>query len=330
MLNDQTQPLLADEEAAVREETDDAASHTPPALEDPDAHRFLYMGVWVCMFAFNFVLARVLARADLPYDAIEPLDQFALYDSLTRMMLFAVVLGWFVRINQEDRFFWLFHWKRWYFFVLFFGVVPFYSWLSNFEPLKHSTEDIHNWSSAMYVAVVGGGLVVLVVIIAHLLLAFRRKNITGAFLYLLARLAVFGYYYFFTIFLSTSHHNDLHLHHYFTAWCCALFAEFNHPISAALLGVMSAIFVQGIGAYTFAPLFNDPGCFSTTLPVTYAKCIFNADANFTLNICPGPMGAIPEAVCTTRKRSMVEFIGNVSNPHVWRPVEPLEMFVNHP
>lgn len=58
----------------------------------------------------NFVLGRILAHDSIPYDALSPLDKYALYDTVTRMMLYSLVLGWFVRIAQRDRFYWLFNW----------------------------------------------------------------------------------------------------------------------------------------------------------------------------------------------------------------------------
>lgn len=39
-------------------------------------------------------------------------------------------------------------------------------------------------------------------------------------------------------------------------WSLALWAELNHPLSAVTLAVGCGIFVQGIGAYSFAPVFQ--------------------------------------------------------------------------
>lgn len=39
----------------------------------------------------------------------------------------------------------------------------------------------------------------------------------------------------------------------YIGWCIALWSEFNHPLSATALAVGAGIFMQGVGAYSFAP-----------------------------------------------------------------------------
>lgn len=86
--------------------------------------------------------------------------------------------------------------------------------------------------------------------------------------------------------MKGTHHSDVHLHHYFTTWIVALFAEFNHPISVILLSVMSSIFVQGIAAYGFDPLFNDETCRTMTAE-DVGMCTFQSADNFSVRMCPG-------------------------------------------
>lgn len=42
-------------------------------------------------------------------------------------------------------------------------------------------------------------------------------------------------------------------------WSLALWAELNHPLSALTLAVGAGIFCQGVGAYSFAPVFQARG-----------------------------------------------------------------------
>jgi hypothetical protein len=85
-------------------------------------------------------------------------------------------------------------------------------------------------------------------------------------------------------------------HHLYIGWALALWADFNAPLSAATLAVGAGIFVQGIGAYSFAPVFAGEGCFET--PAAEAlRCRFWAPGAFTVRVCPA-QGAAPGHVCS--------------------------------
>ncbi len=94
------------------------------------------------------------------------------------------------------------------------------------------------------------------------------------------------YYWIFSELMEDTHHHDMHLHHYFTTWLVAMFAEFNHPISAIMLGTLSSVFVQGIGAYGFDPLFNDATC-RVLRAEHFGRCDFYSSGEFKMEMCPG-------------------------------------------
>lgn len=84
-------------------------------------------------------------------------------------------------------------------------------------------------------------------------------------------------------------------HHLYLGWALALWADFNEPLSVATLAVGAGIFVQGVAAYSFAPVFSSGGCFETPAAAD-VKCHFEAASAFTLQICPAD-GALPRYSC---------------------------------
>ena len=87
----------------------------------------------------------------------------------------------------------------------------------------------------------------------------------------------------------------IHLHHLYLGWGLALWADVNEPLSAVTLAVGAGIFVQGVGAYSFAPVFSPLGCFETPAAAEL-KCKFWAAEPFTLQVC-GSGGAAAEHTC---------------------------------
>jgi putative Mn2+ efflux pump MntP len=67
-----------------------------------------------------------------------------------------------------------------------------------------------------------------------------------------------------------------HLHHLYVGVVVASFARFNHPFSGALLALGAGVFVQGVGAYGFAPLLTEAGCQVIRMSVPMAKRLAEA------------------------------------------------------
>lgn len=73
---------------------------------------------------------------------------------------------------------------------------------------------------------------------------------------------------------------------------CALAA--SPPLTASR--PLHALPLQGVAAYSFAPVFEPGGCFVT--PANAAlDCHFWADSPFTLKICPGNGDHLPAHTC---------------------------------
>ncbi|CAD7694724.1 unnamed protein product, partial [Ostreobium quekettii] len=110
-------------------------------------------GAWSGLLVLQFALTRVLAETlSMPSDA-DTFDRHLMYETLSHFLLFGFLLGWFINITDHDRFIWLFSWRRWYFFVVYFGTSPVYSYVSDYGCMEHSMEDIANWGPGMWAAV---------------------------------------------------------------------------------------------------------------------------------------------------------------------------------
>lgn len=98
---------------------------------------------------------------------------------------------------------------------------------------------------------------------------------------------------FYVVFgLVTAHYsvyNTQHIHHFYIGWSIALFAEFNHPLSAVTLAIAMGVFAQGVGVYGFASMFEDGSCF-TAAADTSMSCSFTSDTQVNLKICPQNAG----------------------------------------
>lgn len=98
----------------------------------------------------------------------------------------------------------------------------------------------------------------------------------------------------------TEDHYKLHLHHLYLGWAFGLFAEFNTPLSAATLAVTTGIFVQGIGAYSFAANLYNPNCFQLPLMAgqTMTCQLAAASSNVSIEVCPMRPAVHVDAHCT--------------------------------
>ena len=93
------------------------------------------------------------------------------------------------------------------------------------------------------------------VIAWHLATVARRRPWPDAAAYAASRLLPLAFFGSSAVLLRRQH-VDMHLHHLYLGWSLALFAELDHWLSAVTLAVGSGIFLQGVGAYSFAPIFQ--------------------------------------------------------------------------
>lgn len=245
--------------------------------------------------------------AQLPFKKKSPLfslnsftmqiNYYEFFSDVTSLLLYGLALGWFIGISEHSRFSWLFHPRRWYAGMTFLLTPPVYSAISNIDELKFDLTDFSKWSApfiGLWAIAMGA---IAAVICWHILAAWRRAGPASFAVYIITRLVMLGWFAASAFIISNSGSPmKIHLHHLYIGWALAIWADLNHPVSAVTVAVGAGIFVQGVGAYSFAPIFTPHGCFET--PATASiKCKFWAEKPFTLQVC-GTAGDIAHHKCT--------------------------------
>lgn len=222
---------------------------------------------------------------------------YELFSDLTSIGLYGLVLGWFVGFGDRVRFNWLCNVQRWYAGALFLLLPIAYSAVSNVDALKHDLVDFSSWTAPFIILWLAALVGILSSIVWHTWLAVRSFGFIEGCVYAATRLLLILWFVVWSLLLEKQSNPPvrIHLHHLYIGWALALWANVNSPLSAILLAVGSGIFVQGIGAYSFAPIFTSEGCFET--PAASAiKCKFWNEMPFTIQICPAA-GPIPQHSC---------------------------------
>ena len=220
---------------------------------------------------------------------------FELFSDLTSLALYGLALGWFVGVSEHSRFTWLFSRRRWYAGVTFLATPVVYSAISNVDALKHDLMDLSTWGGP-FVLVWGLGMAAIAAVVGwHVRAAWRRAGRAAFAVYLLSRVFLLGWFAVSAAVLAHQGDVKVHLHHLYLGWALGLWADANVGISAVTLAVGAGILCQGVGAYSFAPIFAGSGCFET--PAAGAvRCRFWADSPFNLRVCPSG-GAVPQHEC---------------------------------
>lgn len=298
----------------------DAPSTTavPWTLPDPPslgATRYVRKATWLLLLLAAYACTRVAVWLGTPHDGNRDLDPYDLQDDITKLLLYGFVLEWFARVTDSDRFVWLFAPSRWWFAAVVLGTPPVYSLISDIPGLQHSFSDISHWGAAQWTVVVVGLGALLSLTGYHIALARARMGQAELACYILSRCAVFTYaavavkqchilrrLFGCTTMLAVREEGyNLHLHHLYLGWAFGLFAEFNTPLSAATLAVTSGIFVQGIGAYSFASNLYNPNCFQLPFGSAHTMTCNLAvpSGNVSIEVCPTRPSVHVEAHCTT-------------------------------
>jgi len=214
------------------------------------------------------------------------IDYYEFYSDITNLGLYGLALGWFIGITERSRFQWVFSRDRWYAGAVFIATPPVYSAISNIPALKHDLVDIATWGPVFIAFWLLGMTLIMGVIAWHIRRAWHRAITRKAFaVYLATRLIPLCWFGASAIHLSLQGDVKVHLHHLYIGWALALWADANAGISVVTLAIGTGILCQGVGAYSFAPVFSSEGCFET--PTSAAmRCKFWADAPFTVKVCP--------------------------------------------
>lgn len=162
----------------------------------------------------------------------------------------------------------------------------------------------------------------------HIARVVRRRRWPDAAAYCISRLLLFLFLGGSAAVLRRQSSVDFHLHHLYLGWALALWAELDHWLSALTLAVGVGIWLQGVGSYSFAPVFQvRPGigllpslpataqqsphdaflfrlpcppapqesCWTSPSGTTF-ECKFWADSPFSVTFCPAT-GPPPSHTC---------------------------------
>jgi len=228
------------------------------------------------------------------------IDYYEFFSDITTLALYSLALGWFIGISERSRFNYLFNRHRWYAALTFFLTPLIFSAISDIDAIKFDLSDLHSLLRCplcLLVLTLGMGAIA-AVIGWHVKVAWKRPVPKASFfVYLFTRVVILAWFAISALILANSKEASvhIHLHHLYIGWALALWCDVNAPISVVALAIGAGIFVQGIGAYSFAPIFTPSGCFETAA-AQVVKCKFSAEAPFTLEIC-GSGGAVPQHSC---------------------------------
>jgi hypothetical protein len=225
--------------------------------------RYINATKWSCILIIGYIFSRLLCCAGLPDDAVWH-SYLGHSLCILHILLMGIVQALFCELLEKrmDRIFSL---QRWWWFLLFFGFTAAFVSVGTIDGMKASLDTDSNTAAEnhTFVKVISIlGAVVFLIISWHCwygarVLSNRIDYILG---YLFPRFVVIL---LVAAAILISRFDDeppgIHFHHYFIGWVLSFFATFDHPISLAFLAVTTAIFVQGIAAYTAAPIIYRPG-----------------------------------------------------------------------
>ena len=250
------------------------------------------MVVWLLTLLGGYLVQRGVCHLGAPSDCLTDMTYLEWYTDLTSLLLYGLVLGWCCGIMEEYRFSWVFSLHQWYLALTFFSFPPMFSMVSEIPWLQFSLDgSLKNVTLAFVVLSVPVGLVVW-----HIYRAWTYRCSMASFMaYVAPRIFIAASFIISIVVLVGQEGDYIHIHHIVLGWGLALWADRNRMLSGLTLAAGCGLFVQGLGAYSFAPMFLPGGCFDTEASRA-ATCSFkDPHANyFTLRICPS-LGSVSHA-----------------------------------
>lgn len=265
----------------------------PPSLHASYAQQYLRMAAWLGALFAGYAMQRACCQVGLPQDGLRKIDFLEFFSDASSTALWGAALGWLVGVTCPRRFRWLFSRQRWYAWATLLGTPPVYSAISNVDALKRDLEHLGAWGLPFIILWSCGMAAIAASVAWHIKRVAASRTRADAATYVASRLLLLGCFAGAAAVLRRQG-VDMHLHHLYLGWSLALWAELDHPISAVTLAVGCGIFVQGIGAYSFAPVFQE-GCLVSPTAATL-RCDFWADSPFSLRICAAA-GPLPSHSC---------------------------------
>lgn len=230
--------------------------------------QYLALFTWLCLLSAQYVLTRLVCQLGIPDDCVPDNQPLEVMQDFQNMFALGFILAVLTGVHQPERFAYLFSFRlsapRGFFFVALFllsgpgfGALGFVPVLKQISLTSAFLQGGMLHILEIVVLVIGA----LSILLWHFVCAFKHNSLKGFFAYSLSRLAVWIFYGCYLGLAASTSDVSVHLHHYVVGFLCATLAEFNHPVSMALLAIGSGVFVQGISAYEAAPVVEKRGPF---------------------------------------------------------------------
>lgn len=190
-----------------------------------------------------------------------------------RSLEVAVVLGWIVGVDEDDRAAWLLDRRRGLsFFTLALVVSVSFSAVSDQASLQGDLTDLSYWSTVGIASLACSATVLSGLLASQFCTAWFTLSRVAFAAYagmMLAMTATYSLAVSLAL-LAVRDGTDVrapHLHHLYIGLVLAATSRFNRVHSGVLLAVGVGLFCQGVGAYGFAGVVNEPAaCRLITIP----------------------------------------------------------------
>lgn len=225
-----------------------------------DWAEYFSLAFWELMLIANASLTRIVCQHGIPEDCQANTNTVDFVKTIHELLIYGMILAIFVGVDHEERFVWLFRFRKRnprgiLFLVIFFAASPVYGMLSEVESLKHfslTTESSFGAINQIIFAVLIGGAIALS--IWHVYFAWATNNKKGFIAYIVSRIVIIGVFVAYFLAASDMSTYVFHLHHYAVGFMFAVIAEFNHPLSLVALAAGAGVMVQGMAAYGADPI----------------------------------------------------------------------------
>lgn len=261
--------------------------------------RYYCLIVFLAILYFGYGLQRAWCALGIPYDCKAERTSLAVFQDLAKVALYGGAVAWFCRLTEPRRYMWLLNWQRWYIWAVYVTLPPILSAISNADFAKQSLATLSNWGPGLIAAASIALTLALVALLLHLSLAKRTHGWGYCVTYLLARMAVYGYFGIWAGVVLGTGEASMHLHHLYLGLAIAIWAEFNHWLSGLTLATGLAVFIQGAGTYTVEPIFTSTQCFTTPYKAAMSCTFWSKEEEpaFSLQVCSAGGGRLPQGLC---------------------------------
>jgi hypothetical protein len=262
--------------------------------------RRLRMAAFLAVVLSGYIYARLLSLCGrLPHDGRRSWRAGDVALDLPHLLEAALAVGWLTGIDKPRRASWLAERRQLLFFLaVFIATPPVWGAINNLPGFGVDLTNVSKWggeakASLSLACIVGAGA-----LSAQLYTAYFTLRVRSLYVYVATQTCCVSLYLLAVLVVRTDklELRMAHMHHLYIGLLLASFAQFNRWHSGVLLAIGMGLFVQGVGAYGFAPLVEPTGCKLVALPVSYASSLTEA-SGCQLSVALDPSTLLRVQVC---------------------------------